>query len=141
MYQGVKSGPQARGAQVRLTRVADTGEVTYGVLSHAGVPFAVTLEEAWHENQHNISCIPVGVYACKRFHSAKHPNTFEVTGVPDRQAILFHVGNRDEDTLGCILVGEAFNPPGITQSKDGFAEFMRINEKTDVFTLEIVNAF
>ncbi len=126
---------------MKLLRVADTGEVTYGVLIGSdGVPFAVTLEEAWHENQHNISCIPTGEYECKRWHSAKHPNTFEITGVANRSAILFHTGNEDEDTLGCVLIGEAYNAPGITQSREGFAEFLRRCEGYDAFTLTVVDA-
>ncbi len=125
---------------MKLLRIADTGEVTYGVLIGSdGVPFAVTLEESWQQNQHNISCIPVGTYTCKRFHSVKHPNTFEITGVPNRQAILFHVGNSDPDTLGCVLVGEAFNAPGITQSKDGFAEFMKRCAEVDTFILTVIS--
>lgn len=123
---------------MRLVRVAETDEVTYGVLCHNGIPFAVTLEEAWHENQRNISCIPKSVYTCRRWHSEKHPNTFEICNVPNRTAILFHVGNKDDDTLGCVLVGEAFNFPGITQSKEGFAEFLRITANTNVFQLEVV---
>lgn len=129
---------------MQLQRVRDTGAATFGVLlNDEGVPFAVTLEEPWRENQHKISCIPSGVYVCKRFHSAKHPNTFEVTNVPGRDAILLHVGNTDADTEGCILVGEAFNKvngkAGITQSKDGFAEFLSLNEGRDEFTLIVTD--
>lgn len=130
---------------MKLKRIADTGDATFGVLLGSdGVPFAVTLEEPWRDNQHSISCIPLGSYACKRFHSVKHPNTFEITGVPNRQAILFHTGNSTDDTEGCVLIGEQYavkdGAPSIAVSRDAFAEFMARCDGYDTFTLEIVAA-
>lgn len=36
---------------------------------------------------------------------AFHVGMIEVTNVPGRTAILFHTGNTDEDTAGCLLTG------------------------------------
>lgn len=69
--------------------------------------FAVA-EDDWLDNQKNISAIPVGTYRCKRVQSPRFGPTFEVTGVPNRSAILFHSGNTEEDTEGCLILGEAF---------------------------------
>ena len=125
-----------------LKRIAKAPEAVYGVLLSGGIPFAVTLEDADRNNARSISCIPAGEYICKRFHSQKHPNTFQVMGVPGRDGILFHTGNTDEDTQGCILVGESFDPvkgeAGITHSGDGFAEFMKLCKDVDSFSLTIV---
>lgn len=65
-----------------------------------------------------------------------------MTNVPGRSAILLHKGNISDDTHGCILVGEQFNTvtsrPGITASKEGFEEFMKITQQCLEFQLEIV---
>ena len=93
------------------------------------IPFAVTVERPWLDNQKSVSCIPAGQYACQRVQSPKFGDTFEVQNVPNRTAILFHKGNITDDTHGCILVGEQFGTvngvPGVLASAQGFAEFMR----------------
>lgn len=130
-------------ADLRLRRVAATDYATYGVLCRDGVPFAVTLERPWLDNAPRESCIPAGVYVCKRVQSPKFGNTFEVTNVRGRSNILFHKGNVAEDSLGCILVGEAFNPvkgkPGITASAEGYGEMMTLQKGVNTFTLTVVD--
>ena len=132
-------------ADLLLKRVALTLDATYGVLIGAGnVPFAVTVERPWLDNAPRESCIPMGVYACKRVQSPKFGNTFEVANVPGRSHILFHGGNTAADSLGCILVGHGFDPvggvDGIVQSKKEFAEFLAMQQGVDAFTLYIINA-
>ena len=130
-----------------LKRIADTEFGTFGVLIMAGVPFAVTLEDPWINNIRNQSSIPIGQYKCKRHMSPKFGNTFKILNVPDRgeiEGILFHKGNLDDDTRGCILIGEEFgilnDEPAILSSGHGFNEFMKIMEGYDDFTLIIKNA-
>lgn len=129
-------------ADLMLRRVSSTDYATYGVLCRDGVPFAVTLERPDLNNKPRESCIPAGVYVCKRVQSPKFGITFEVTNVPARSHILFHKGNVAEDSLGCILVGEAFNPvkgkPGISASTEGYGELMTLQKGTDTFTLTVV---
>lgn len=129
---------------MKLIRVSLTDAATFGVLLSGGVPFAVTLELPWKNNQNSISCIPAAVYTCKRFHSEKHPNTFQVMNVPGREAILFHIANRVRDLKGCIGVAEKFEPLdgelAVQESSQGFAEFLRITDGFDEFELEIVDA-
>lgn len=67
-----------------------------------------TLELPWAENHPALSCIPEGKYDCIRHDSPDHPNTWEVTDVPNRSEILIHNGNTAKDTKGCILVGDSF---------------------------------
>jgi hypothetical protein len=116
---------------------------TFGVLLlESGVPFAVTLERPWLSNMKGRSCIPPGRYVAKRHVSPKFGETFWLQDVPGRSEILFHKGNLADDTHGCILVGESFNPvggeDGITASKEGFNEFMRLNagKESIVITIE-----
>jgi len=133
---------------MKLVRVTTgIGKPTYGVLVSKDVAFAVTLEREWLDNKPSVgnvagSCIPSGTYVCKRVNSPKFGNTFEITGVPNRSHILFHSGNIDDDSRGCVLVGEAFNPvkgkDGITSSREGFAEFLRRTETVNTFNLEVI---
>ena len=128
-----------------LARVAPTDVSMYGVLIQGHIPFAVTLERPWRNNERRVSCIPTGTYECRRVKSPKFGDTFQVMHVPNRSEILFHKGNLEDDTHGCICVGEAFNPvlgrPGITQSGAGFGELMHLLRMTNSFALTIVNAF
>ncbi len=129
---------------VKLIRVALLPAVTFGVLLYNGVPFCVTLERPWKNNQKNISCIPVGTYLCTRIKSAKFGKTFLVTEVPGRSEILFHKGNIDDDTHGCIILGECYQPLGnkLAVQSSGLAmlEFLSITNKVNEFLLEVVNA-
>lgn len=69
-----------------------------------------TLELPWKNNQHNVSCIPVGVYTVQMIYSEKYKYHFTVNTVSDRQGILIHIGNYTADTHGCILVGHFAKP-------------------------------
>jgi hypothetical protein len=124
-----------------LIRVAYSKDVTFGVLTFAGVPFCVTLERPWLDNQRSISCIPVDLYLCKRVNSPKFGDTFEITGVPNRSEILFHKGNISEDTHGCIIVGEQFEPLSgqfaVQASGKAMSEFLTLTANVDRFHLQI----
>lgn len=127
---------------VRLTRISSHPEYgTFGVLTIDGLPQCVTLEDYKRDNKHNISCIPTGQYICKRYHSQKHPNTFEVTNVEGRSYILFHIGNTHKDTEGCILLGSRFGEinkyKAIIDSTNAFKDFMEVMKDEDEFILTI----
>lgn len=136
---------------MELIRVAQNDIATYGVLINGLTPFAVTLERPWRNNRVGESCIPPGpggdssTYQCRRVLSPKFGVTFEVMEVPGRSAILFHKGNIDDDSHGCILIGESFNPvlgkPGISESGHGFEEFLALLKMTDRFPLVVREAF
>ena len=126
-----------------LKRIASTEFGMFGVfIDDTNIPFAVTLERQWNDNKSNISCIPHGKYLCKRVDSPHFGDTFEVANVTGRKHILFHKGNLDDDSHGCILVGEQFEPlygePGIRASREGFEEFMSKLQTVDEFDLLIL---
>ena len=127
--------------RIILKRVATNDYGTFGVLIYNSIPFAVTLEPSWRDNLPNVSCIPAETYHCIRYESKKFGETFLVEGVPGRSGILFHKGNVEDDTRGCILVGEEFDPvfgkPGIKMSGDGFSEFKKLIGEDDEFVLEV----
>lgn len=126
-----------------IRRVTTGIKGTKGVIVFENDPFALSLEREWLDNAPSISCIPSGEYTCKRVDSPKFGNTFEVTNVPFRTHILFHKGNVDSDSQGCILVGEEFgdlgNDTGVLNSKHGYDELMAIMSDDDEFRLVIVD--
>lgn len=130
---------------LKLIRVAEHSGATLGVLSFDGMPRMVTLEEAWRNNQVQISCIPVGEYTVCRHRSPKFGETFIVNDVPGRSHILFHAGNTDEDTLGCILVGSEYGEikkkPAVLRSKAAFLLFMDLLSGLDRVNLQILKAY
>lgn len=120
-----------------LVRVSYGARVTLGRLLVSGLNLA-TLEEPWLANGAG-SCVPDGDYDLKAHSSQKHPHTWALVNpelrvfhhaadVPDakpaRTEVLIHVGNRKEDTIGCILVGLtlAFEPPTLLSSQAAFAK-------------------
>lgn len=93
---------------MRLVRVSSTSEGTFGVLELGGYPFCVTLENPWLNNEPFVSCIPKGQYNLRRVESPKFGDTFEVADVEGRSHVVFHEGNTQIDTHGCILLGKNF---------------------------------
>ena len=92
-----------------LIRDTFTDKSTIGKLYLNGELMCDTLENPWLDNQRNISCIPAGQYDV-RLRLARESATRDylhllVKEVPNRNYILFHIGNTAKDTQGCILVG------------------------------------
>lgn len=130
---------------LELIRVGQSSRGTFGVIRRGQVPFVLTLERPWVNNEQSLSCIPAGRYRCRRIRSPKFGDTFEIMNVPNRTHVLFHWGNLLEDTEGCILVGEEFSgtydKPMIVASKRGFLELMQITDGEQEFDLNIVESF
>lgn len=105
------------------------------------VPLMLTMELPWVHNEPNISCIPAGMYICERTNSPKYGETFEVKDVLGRTYILFHWGNFNDNTKGCILLGEQFDflngEFAILTSKGAFKQFMDTLEGVDEFRLDL----
>lgn len=125
-----------------ILRTAKLEDGVFGVIHCDGIPFALTAELPWKQNQARISCIPSGVYTCKRVNSPKFGETFEVMEVEGRDHILFHKGNIPiNDSLGCILLGEQFEPvegkTAIQQSGKAVQEFMAKTKGLNEFKLYI----
>jgi hypothetical protein len=73
--------------------------------------------------------IPEGTYdAVPTFYHKGGYNTFEIVPVPGHSRLLFHVGNVEEDSLGCVLIGSSFGQVGgkaaILGSRAAFQRFM-----------------
>lgn len=120
----------------------------------AGNKIAVTLEHAYAVTSRDpdkafAPKIPLGEYLCvrgeHRLESMDHNfTTFEITGVEGHDNILFHWGNYNHDSSGCVLLGQRVvsTEDGfmITKSRVTFAEFMELQASVDHFVLEVTNA-
>jgi hypothetical protein len=100
-----------------------------------------TLEHSYEK----LPKVPDGKYKCARgLHQLASMSykfeTFEVTGVIGHTNILFHVGNYDRNSEGCILLGEKIEtmPNGIqwvSNSRATFGDFMDLQKDEQSFTL------
>lgn len=110
---------------LRITRVERSEDGLIGVLTIDGRADCFTLQPD-EQDQH--FSIPVGNYLCKRFHGKKWQDTFEIV-VPGHTALLFHSGNVEENTEGCILLGQTVGSlngkRAVLNSQWALGEFMK----------------
>lgn len=101
------------------------------------------MELPWKNNEHNISCIPVGIYDCEKVpSSASIPyDHISITNVPDRSGVCIHKCNFSRQLRGCLAVGDKHvdidndKLLDITNSGKAFSVLMRM--MPDKFKLEI----
>lgn len=91
--------------------------------------------------------IPVGKYNCVRgIHQLEHMEypfeTFEITNVPNHSKILFHYGNFNDDSEGCVLLGARTQASTkgqmVTNSKATFDDFMKLETNQPGFVLQVL---
>lgn len=113
-----------------LNRIQDTGNETIGELRVEGKPELLfhTIERPWLNNKARVSCIPKGTYKFVPHDGTAFKNVWRLEDVPDRSAILMHIGNTVKDVIGCIAVGlstgKISGDPACLQSKQAI-ELMR----------------
>jgi hypothetical protein len=84
-----------------------------------------------------------GSYTCVRgIHQLEHGKPFEtfmIEGVEGHSGILFHPGNFNTDSDGCVLVGlsRGSNPDCVLNSRAAFQAFMQYLKGLDQFTLTV----
>lgn len=126
---------------LEIIRLSETDQGTFGVLRIQKEVFCVTLEPPDWLNSQSRSCIPAQQYLCRRVKSPKFGATFQVQDVPYRTAILFHAGNRVQDTEGCIILGQHFGKltgdRAVLNSGNTFESFMEALEGHDEAHLTI----
>ncbi len=122
----------------------------YGVLMRDdGSTLAYTLEHSYRDAFGNYGPkLPEGSYQCARgTHRLKGAEsnfeTFEVMDVPGHTDILFHIGNFNDDSEGCILLGEYINKVpmvwSLVYSRFAFTTFMKYESQDDKFTLIVTS--
>ena len=104
-----KKPTEVKGVNLLLIRDTFTKKSTIGKLYINGEGFCDTLENPYINNERNISCIPKGQYKVRlrlpRESATRDYLHLLVQDVPNRDWILFHIGNNPSHTKGCILVG------------------------------------
>lgn len=101
-----------------------------------------TLEHAYADGPNFVPKIPLGTYKCVRRLSPKFGYyLFLVTGVPEHDFIEIHIGNKNEDSDGCILLAEGREGGEVLNSKIAFDSFINFLTEINEFTLEVSNAF
>ena len=126
-----------------LRRTEFRPDGVFGELSNdVGNVIAHTLEHAYDDGNGGWAPkIPVGTYACVRgthqLHGGGPFTTFEITGVPGHSGLLFHAGNWNKDSEGCVLLGEAQSGNMVTNSRAAFVKFMQLQIGVDQFTLTV----
>ena len=128
--------------RVKLLRVEESKQGAVGVLIVDKKLFAITLEP---DAADPIGFqIPPGEYKCIRYHGTKWPSTFAVL-VEDHEGILFHSGNTEMHTEGCILLGRYAGylreRRAVLNSGWTFREFMKVLDGEDEFHLVVINAY
>jgi hypothetical protein len=131
--------------KLRLVRVTEFNGATMGVLCINDAPEFVTLEEAWRDNERNVSCIPIGRYKIGLVNSPSRGMVYKVMDVPQRDHILIHAGNTHKDTQGCILLGVQFGRLGsdsaILASRVAMKQFMQMMKGIKEAELLVVDSY
>lgn len=106
---------------IRLQRLQSYADYTIGALYIDNEIQCFTLEDekrsvkVWGETR-----IPAGVYNMRLQSSGRlhdkystmfpfHQGMLHIQNVPNFEGIMIHVGNTDDDTAGCILLGDTHN--------------------------------
>lgn len=131
-----------------LTRKQSRSDGIFSQLTDINGNFVCeTLEHAYRDQDGYFAKLPVGLFHCVRgkheLHRMTHKfETFEITGVPGHSDILFHWGNFNQDSSGCVLVGTLMaNDSGlqmVSHSVETFRRFMDIQDGVDSFQLTVV---
>ena len=111
--------------KLQVIRFHDNGDATLGLLFIDGDFECFTLEDEYRDKKvRGETRVPKGTYRItlrqeggyhtryKAKFGSMHKGMLWVREVPGFEWILFHIGNTDENTAGCLLVGES--------AKDGF---------------------
>ena len=113
---------------IRVERFAYSPVGTFGRLYVADRVF-YTVEPPWRNNAVNESCIPEGSYGIRKDMSGEFRG-FEITNVSGRTQIEMHVGNTEDDTLGCICpglnLGYVKSKWAVVNSKAAFRELKQV---------------
>jgi len=137
-----KASPESIKMNLRRTRATLDG--IFGELRKEDGSFvAYTLEHSFDEKPK----IAKGIYTCIRGPHRLHNMTedfitFEIENVPNFQGksvsgCLFHWGNYNKDSDGCVLLGSTQMPTMIGNSRATWADFMKMLDGVNSFQLTI----
>ena len=117
--------------ELQVIRYSTFGESALGMLFINGTFACYTLEDRPREAKVNGKTgIPAGRYRVELYTQGRlhakylerygpdfHKGMLHIMGVPEFEGILIHTGNTDDDTDGCLLVGDTSQ---VNIERDGF---------------------
>ena len=122
---------------LKRTSCEQTG--IYGIFSSAeGAWSCLTLEHAFFDEGQYHPKIPVGTWQCVRRLSPHFGiDVFCLVGVPGHSFLEIHVGNYNDDSDGCVLLGQSRIGNMIDNSRNTFDDFMRRQTGVNSFNLVV----
>lgn len=131
---------------LKRLQVRDDGCFSILTKDDDGSTVCVAAERTFGENGAPTVVVPAGRYRCVRgLHSLNGINffhTYEVTGVLGHTGILFHPGNTELDSKGCVLTGRHFgavnNMMAVIDSRLAFNDFLALQGGAEEFWLTVV---
>lgn len=117
-----------------------------GIFSELRTEKNKVLAQTCEHSYNKLPKIPFGTYTCRRGLHKLHVDskafeTFEVCGVKGHTGILFHIGNWQSESNGCILVGggiaASIKGQMVTGSKQAFKDLMEYLKAVDQFELVV----
>lgn len=130
---------------VKLVRMNRRADGIFSDLLIDGERAFFTLDHAYPLGDEFVPKLYAGTFRCvrssHRLHGMTHDfETFEITGVDGHNGILFHWGNFNANSEGCVLLGEHLvkaDPWMVGDSKRAFAAFMERMDGIDEFDLVV----
>jgi hypothetical protein len=116
---------------------------TRGLLYAGGKFIGYTMEDPWNDNEKFESCIPNGEYKTEIRKSKDSPSRdydhMILRDVPNRSYILWHVGNTEEHTEGCLLPGKTALEDMVGNSQKAFDELMELAKRVESIETRITD--
>lgn len=124
--------------RIKNKRFSEKNGATIGLVTIDGVFECFCLEDAYREKKiMKETRIPAGIYELrlrtyggfheryKTAYGSRHKGMIEICGIPNYEAVLFHIGNTKKDTEGCQLLGhlQSEDMESIIKSKDAYLKF------------------
>lgn len=135
--------------EIDLCRFGRSDIATFGALMIKGVPFCLTIELPWRNNESQKGCIFPGTYYAE---PESHPKFLKCFRLKDhngsgllhgRSGILIHAANLASELQGCIAPGSSFDlvngSPGVINSRKALEELVLVTNFKK-FQLNIWNA-
>lgn len=102
-----------------------------------------TLEHAYKKESGGFFAkVPVGRFICTRgvhqLAGGQPFETFEIGPVYGHSGLLFHVGNYNENSHGCVLLGQQISHRMLVRSVSAFNRFMEMLHGVETFSLVVV---
>lgn len=140
---------------IRNPQMARPDGIFGEMLDENGNEICVTLEHSWSDGKGGlwVPKLATGTYDCElgshQLKGMAEPfQTFQIMNVPNFlglpvNGILFHPGNFDDDSEGCVLLGQDYALEAdkftemITASRATFQKFMALQAGISRFTLAV----